>query len=321
MSEVMLQQTQASTVAPYFNRFLTRFPSVRRLAKASEDEVLKYWTGLGYYRRARHLHMAAIKIIENHGGRVPDNVNSLTALPGIGRSTAGAIVAIAFRRTATILDGNVRRVLSRFYTISGKRGIAKTEKQLWAHAEANTPTTQVDVYTQAIMDLGATVCVRSKPRCPICPLATECKAHRQGRENDYPSVIKRRPLRLQRARFFMVINEQGACLLQKRPPRGVWASLWSPPQHPQKTTVSAFSEDIGLPTTMIAKTRSGSKFRHAFSHYQLDIEPIYIFLYASCTELAATQVFRWHHPSDNAEFGLSTVAVKLLAEIGNKGAL
>tara|TARA_Y100000815_G_scaffold166282_1_gene150903 strand:- start:2105 stop:3166 length:1062 start_codon:yes stop_codon:yes gene_type:complete len=315
VSEVMLQQTQASTVVPYFNRFLTRFPSVRRLAKASEDEVLEYWTGLGYYRRARYLHMAAIQIVGKHAGQVPDSVDALTSLPGIGRSTAGAIVAIAFRQTAPILDGNVRRVLSRFYTIDGKRGAANTEKRLWAHAEANTPIKQVDVYTQAIMDLGATVCVRSKPKCPDCPLASECNAHRQGKEHDYPSFAKRRSARVQHARFFVVINGKGECLLQKRPPRGVWASLWSPPQYPQTTSVSVFGDDFDLPTTTIAKTLAGPKFRHAFSHYQLDIEPIYVFLRASCSEIAQTHNLRWHHPCDRAEFGLSAVAVKLLTEI------
>ena len=317
----MLQQTQASTVVPYFKRFLTRFPSVHRLAKASEDEVLEYWTGLGYYRRARHLHMAAIQIVGKHAGRIPDSVDTLTSLPGIGRSTAGAIVAIAFRQTAPILDGNVRRVLSRFYAINGERGVAKTENLLWAHAEANTPIKQVDVYTQAIMDLGATVCVRSKPKCPDCPLASECKAHRQGRELDYPSFVKRRSTGVQHVRFFVVVNGQGACLLQKRPPRGVWASLWSPPQYPQTTSVSVLGNDFGLPTTTIAKTFAGTKFRHAFSHYQLEIEPIYVFLRASCSGIAETHDLRWHHPCDRAEFGLSAVAVKLLTEIDSKRAL
>ena len=253
----MLQQTQASTVVPYFKRFLTRFPSVHRLAKASEDEVLEYWTGLGYYRRARHLHMAAIQIVGKHAGQIPDSVDTLTSLPGIGRSTAGAIVAIAFRQTAPILDGNVRRVLSRFYAINGERGVAKTENRLWAHAEANTPIKQADVYTQAIMDLGATVCVRSKPKCPDCPLASECKAHRQGRELDYPSFVKRRSTGVQHVRFFVVVNGQGACLLQKRPPRGVWASLWSPPQYPQTTSVSGISINP-LPSARVDLPRASS---------------------------------------------------------------
>ena len=321
VSEVMLQQTQASTVAPYFKRFMTRFPSVRQLAKASEDEVLEYWTGLGYYRRACYLHMAAIEIVGKHAGQVPDNVDALVTLPGIGRSTAGAIVAIAFNKNATILDGNVRRVVSRFYTVSGKRGAAKTEKRLWDYAEANTPTTQVDVYSQAIMDLGATVCIRSKPKCPICPLSGECKAHQRGKENKYPSVRQHRPLRLQHARFFVVINGQGACLLKKRPTNGVWASLWSPPQYPRATSVFMLCEEIGLPASKIAKTLTGVKFRHAFSHFQLEIEPIYIFLHASYPEIAQTNDLRWHRPTDRAEFGLSAVAVKLLAEIESKGTL
>ena len=321
VSEVMLQQTQASTVVPCVKRCVPRLASGPRRAKASEDEVLEYWTGLGYYRRARHLHMAAIQIVGKHAGQIPDSVDTLTSLPGIGRSTAGAIVAIAFRQTAPILDGNVRRVLSRFYAINGERGVAKTENRLWAHAEANTPIKQVDVYTQAIMDLGATVCVRSKPKCPDCPLASECEAHRQGKELDYPSFVKHRSARVQHVRFFVVVNGQGACLLQKRPPRGVWASLWSPPQYPQTTSVSIFGNDFGLPTTTIAKTFAGTKFRHAFSHYQLEIEPIYVFLRASCSGIAETHDLRWHHPCDRAEFGLSAVAVKLLTEIDSKRAL
>ena len=311
----MLQQTQASTVVPYFNRFLNRFPTLRQLAKASEDEVLEYWSGLGYYRRARHLRMAALEIVETHNGEVPASVDALARLPGIGRSTAGAIVALAFKRTATILDGNVRRVLSRFYAVKGERGAAKTEKQLWSHAEDNTPAKQVDLYTQAIMDLGATICVRSNPKCSLCPLASKCKAHRQGNEADYPIPAPRRALRVQRARFFMLIDDRGACLLQKRPPNGVWASLWSPPQHPHTTPVSVFIEAIGLSTASIAKTFTGKKFRHAFSHYQLEIEPIYVFLQGSCRGAAQDQNYRWHHPGERAEFGLSAVAVKLLTEI------
>ena len=320
VSEVMLQQTQASTVVPYFNRFLNRFPTLPQLAKASEDEVLECWSGLGYYRRARHLRTAAIEIVEKHNGQVPASVDALARLPGIGRSTAGAIVALAFKRTATILDGNVRRVLSRFYAVDGKRGAAKTEKQLWSHAEANTPAKQVDLYTQAIMDLGATVCVRSNPKCSVCPLASECTAHGQGKEVDYPMRPPRRPPRVQRARFFMLINNQGACLLQKRPASGVWASLWSPPQHPQTTPVSVFIEAIGLSTTAIAKTFTGQKFRHAFSHYQLEIEPIYVFLGATCKGIALDECCRWHHPGERAEFGLSAVAAKLLSEIDSNGA-
>ncbi|MEJ2095511.1 MAG: A/G-specific adenine glycosylase, partial [Gammaproteobacteria bacterium] len=197
VSEIMLQQTQVKTVIPYYQRFMTRFPDVACLARAGQDEVLHVWTGLGYYARARNLHRAAKEITQSHHGHFPETLVGLMALPGIGRSTAGAILSLAMGQRAVILDGNVKRVLARYHAVSGWPGKVAVQNQLWALADDHTPAKRVTEYTQAIMDLGATICIRRDPRCESCPLKDSCLACAQGKPNDYPSsrAAKSKPVR------------------------------------------------------------------------------------------------------------------------------
>jgi A/G-specific adenine glycosylase len=228
ISEIMLQQTQVTTVIPYYRGFMARFPNLRALADAPLDEVLHLWSGLGYYARARNLHRAAQLIRDEYGGRFPRRFEQIAALPGIGRSTAGAILALARGERHAILDGNVRRVLARYHAIKGWSGEKRTEARLWALTEQHTPRNNVAAYTQAIMDLGATLCTRTRPRCNECPLASGCRAHALGRETAFPArrPKKARPVRRTRMLLVTCVNR---VLLERRPPAGVWGGLWSLP--------------------------------------------------------------------------------------------
>jgi len=272
VSEIMLQQTRVQTVIPYFERFLQRFPDVAALATAPLDAVLALWSGLGYYARARHLHRAAGVIVNDHGGRFPDTLDGWLALPGIGRSTAGAILAQAFDQRQPILDGNVRRVLARYHAVSGWPGEKAVEARLWQLAEAATPDRRVADYTQAIMDLGATVCTRT-PLCERCPLAGDCRAHALGRVTDYPGRRTRKPLPVKRTAMLILKDTKGAILLERRPPSGIWGGLWSLPECGIHASVPRHCrERLGLEVTGL---RAGATFRHTFSHYHLDIVPVW----------------------------------------------
>ncbi|RZA11139.1 MAG: A/G-specific adenine glycosylase, partial [Proteobacteria bacterium] len=230
VSEIMLQQTQVSTVLNYFDRFMAALPTVQALAEAPEDEVLHLWTGLGYYTRARNLQKTARIVMAEHGGEFPHDVEKLVELPGIGLSTAGAIASISMGLRAPILDGNVKRVLARYTAQEGYPGEPKVAKALWATAERLTPQTRVNHYTQAMMDLGATLCTRSKPSCLLCPLEKSCEAHMLGLEIRYP-VPKPRKTIPQRATLMpLLANRDGAILLYRRPSTGLWGGLWSLPQ-------------------------------------------------------------------------------------------
>ena len=239
VSEIMLQQTQVAAVIPYYERFMRRFPDVRALAQAPVDEVLHLWSGLGYYARARNLHRAAQQVCEQHGGQFPRDFADVAALPGIGRSTAGAILALACAQRHAILDGNVRRVLARYFGVDGRRDAA-LEKRLWELSERCTPAAHVADYTQAIMDLGATLCVRHRPRCVQCPLEARCAARRSGRQHALPAP--RRPLRRTARRVFMVValDPRDAVLLERRPESGVWGGLWCLPEFATATAAQAF---------------------------------------------------------------------------------
>ena len=237
----MLQQTQVAKVMPYFERFVARFPNVGALAAADLDEVLHLWSGLGYYARARNLHRAARMITEQLDGAFPDTESSLRRLPGVGRSTAAAIVAQAYGIRAPILDGNAKRVLARQHRVGGPVSSTATQKELWRLAEAHTPAERSADYTQAIMDLGATVCVRARPRCDACPVNTSCKSFAANDEERFPERPKRRNRRLERRRFFVLIDPDGACLVDKRPPLGIWGGLYSPPERPVSETVDYVS--------------------------------------------------------------------------------
>lgn len=268
----MLQQTQVKTVIPYFNRFLARFPNIKTLAKAPLDDVLHLWAGLGYYSRARNLHHAAIMLYAEYQNQFPDTLAELIKLPGIGRSTAGAILAISMNKKAAILDGNVRRVLTRLHTIRGWSGEKAVNLKLWEIAEHYTPKTRAGDYTQALMDLGATICMPRKPLCPQCPVQKHCQANLQDDVKQYPTPKPKKTLPVRRTRMLLMENSAGEIMLEKRPPVGIWGGLWSLPECEEgvdikkqcKTKYSCKVHDI----------RHAPAFRHTFSHFHLDITPI-----------------------------------------------
>ncbi len=252
VAEVMLQQTQVAAVIPYYERFLARFPDVGSLAAASEDEVLRLWSGLGYYARGRNLHRAAQKIAFDLKGKFPANTLDIEALPGVGRSTAAAIAAFAFGERAPILDGNVKRVLARCFGV-------EAEKDQWRLAERLLPARGVERYTQALMDLGATVCTRANPACARCPVVAECVALRDGRIAELPAPRKRKPQPTRRATWFVLVH-RGEVLLERRPGTGVWGGLW------------AFPEKI--PDYKVEKRTRLPALEHGFTHFRLKVQPI-----------------------------------------------
>ena len=230
VSEIMLQQTQVTTVIPYFERFMARFPNVKTLARANSNDVLHLWTGLGYYARARNLHKAAKLTVQQHRGIFPRAFDAVTDLPGIGRSTAGAILALAYGQRHAILDGNVKRVLARYHAIGTPVNKRETEEQLWRLAARHTPRTRVAAYTQAIMDLGATLCTRTKPDCARCPLRVTCRAYRLGAPQNFP-MRRARPLApVKSVSMLMIRDARQRVLLQRRPPVGIWGGLWGFPE-------------------------------------------------------------------------------------------
>ena len=315
IAEIMLQQTRVSTVEPYFERFLARFPDVRTLAAAGLDEVLHLWSGLGYYARARNLHRAAGIVVREHGGVFPDTVEAVQALPGIGRSTAAAIVAQGHGRRAAILDANVKRVLARRHRVAGPVSNAATLEALWRLAEAHTPAPRAADYTQAIMDLGATVCLRRRPRCDQCPVSTDCQARAAGDPERYPERAPRRARRVERSRFFVVVDPHGACLVEQRPPRGIWGGLWSPPQRGAEEPVESFLETAGITPELVTQVRAADVFRHGFTHFDLEVEPVYVRLKSRPPRVRETAA-RWIDPRDH-RLGLSKVAAMLVAGSGD----
>jgi len=230
VSEIMLQQTQVTTVIPYYQRFMTRFPEVGTLAEAPLDDVLHHWSGLGYYARARNLHRTAVAIQHDHGGYFPREIETMQDLPGIGRSTAAAILALSTGQRHAILDGNVKRVLARYHAVAGWSGQAAVEKELWALAERHTPRARVAHYTQAIMDLGATVCTRARAACYHCPLANGCRAWREDRVHELPTPRPRTARRSRKTTMLILTNDRSEVLLEQRPPSGIWGGLWSLPE-------------------------------------------------------------------------------------------
>ena len=307
VSEVMLQQTQVETVIPYFSRFMARFPDVAALAAASQDEVLALWAGLGYYARGRNLHRAAQLIVERHGGKLPDSLEGLVALPGIGRSTAGAVLSLGFGKRAPILDGNVKRVLSRVFAVRDPAGSSAGTARLWVLAEACTPRSRVAAYTQAIMDLGATVCTRAGPACDRCPLAVGCLAREQGLVEELPTRRVRAPRRLERTQMVFVL-QAGRLLLQRRPAEGLWGGLWSPPEFPDARRARRWWQTQFGSTA--GKGRRLPVLRHAFTHFDLDIEPWVVEL---GRHRAPGADAIWHEPGGPRAVGLPAPVAKLMA--------
>ncbi len=271
VSEIMLQQTQVAAVIPYYQRFLQRFPDIATLAGAPQDEVLRLWSGLGYYSRARNLQRAAQMVLEHHGGAFPRALSEIEALPGIGRSTAAAIAAFAYGTRAAILDGNVKRVLARHFAVAGFPGEKRVEQRLWQLAEEQLPPRAIERYTQAIMDLGATLCTRAKPACADCPLAQSCQALALGRVRDFPAPRPARAVPTRSTHMLLLVRGR-ELLLEKRPTSGIWGGMWSLPELEHAENVRAhcrsdYGCDIDTPQVL-------APLAHGFTHFKLKIQPL-----------------------------------------------
>jgi A/G-specific adenine glycosylase len=318
LSEIMLQQTQVRTVIPYFERFIATFPDVAALAAARPDEVLHLWTGLGYYSRARNLHAAVRVVVERHGGELPRDLEALMALPGIGRSTAGAILAQAHGLAHPILDGNVKRVLTRYHAVPGWPGEPAVATRLWALAAAHLPTRRVRDYTQALMDLGATVCTRARPRCTACPLAMACAARARDCVADFPAPRPRRAVPERSTCFLVIENGTGAVLLERRPPRGIWGGLWCFPEIASAADAGTRLARLGL--RAVTAVRPLPSFVHGFTHFRLAVAPLHVRARAVPGEVRERDDLRWHSPADSTRIGLSAPVVRLLRTLASEHA-
>ncbi|MDD9799040.1 MAG: A/G-specific adenine glycosylase [Gammaproteobacteria bacterium] len=311
LAEIMLQQTRVAAVVPYYERFVRRFPDVQTLAAARRDEVMHHWAGLGYYARARNLHRAA-QVVAARGG-FPGSLAEMQKLPGIGRSTAAAVLALTLNRPHAILDGNARRVLCRFYKVRGPRagpGAAQTERLLWRIAGRNTPRRRAARYTQAIMDLGATVCVRGAPFCERCPVAPRCRARRHGVAAQLPAAAKRKPLPVKAVRMIFVRDERGRILLERRPAPGIWGGLWTPPQCAmEEDCPAALEKRFGI---KIKTEPAGEVLRHGFTHYILEITPVPARVAGFTGKVMERPPVAWYEPAGPQRLGLAAPVKKLL---------
>lgn len=312
VSEIMLQQTQVATVIPYFRRFVAKFPGVKSLARADLDEVLHLWTGLGYYARARNLHKAAQRIAQEHGGVFPCDFETIADLPGVGRSTAGAIMALTFDAPYPILEGNVKRVLARYHAIGSPIKERETEQELWRLAAHYTPRARVADYTQAIMDLGAMVCTRANPRCDACPLRKNCQAHRAGTPMNYPARGAARKTPVKNTRMLLIRDKRGRVLLQRRPPAGIWGGLWGFPECIDGDARAWCRQALGLNV----KTESPwPTLRHTFSHFHLDITPIPARLMGGTNRAMENAETVWYNLDRPDERGFSAPVKQLLERL------
>lgn len=310
VSEIMLQQTQVSTVIPYYERFMTSFADVQTLAAAPVDDVLHHWTGLGYYARARNLHKAAKQIVEDHNGKFPQTLEQVIALPGIGRSTAGAVLSLACAQRHAILDGNVKRVLARYYAIEGWPGQKKVENTLWSLAEQNLPSERCQHYTQAMMDLGAMVCTRSRPKCDACPLQSECLAYAQGRQADFPGKKPKKDKPVKNTNLVALLVA-GQIYLIQRPLSGLWGGLYGFIESQQ--SVEQVAKEYGL-TNFNQHTLTS--FRHTFSHFHLDITPVLLIAQQqNIMNVAEELPARWFPLNEPIEVGLAAPTKKIIEQI------
>ena len=314
VSEIMLQQTQVQTVIPYYERFMQRFPDVTALADAPLDAVLDHWSGLGYYARARNLHKAAQAIRDDFGGAFPDDFDNACSLPGIGRSTAGAILSLAFGQRHAILDGNVKRVLARHRAIGGWPGTTAVGKALWAAAEANTPMERVSDYTQAIMDLGATVCTRSKPRCDSCPVRNDCSALAEAAVEQYPGRKPKKARPLKSTTMVLAVND-GAVYLERRPPSGIWGGLWSLPELDHDGVAEWCRDRLDASGSDIV---AWGVLRHSFSHYDLDIQPVVVHIDAGSRKVADGPDATWHRLDAAPPGGIAAPVQKLIDSLSSE---
>src|SRR5258706_12175003 len=312
VSEIMLQQTQVATAINYYDRFMQRFPDVATLAVAPLDEVLHLWSGLGYYSRARNLHRAAQLLVSSYGGQLPVTAVELAELPGIGRSTAAAIRALGAGERGAILDGNVRRVLARCFLVTGAPSTRAAERRLWQLAEQCTPHEQVAAYTQAIMDLGATICVRRRPLCAACPLESHCAARRSRRQHEIPVPRARMVRRTRAVVMLLAQRSDGSVLLERRPERGVWGGLWCPPQFPSVEAAQLYAATRLL--SAVIEPRALAIVRHAFTHFELEITP----LMARCEARAGVMEeppTLWYNPAQPERLGLPAPVTALIQSI------
>lgn len=312
ISEIMLQQTQVTTVIPYYQRFMQSFPDLLSLANAPSDKVLKHWEGLGYYTRARNLHKAAQIIRDQYAGVFPTTLDQVEALPGIGRSTAGAILSLACHQAQAILDGNVKRVLARYHAVEGYPGQSAVQKQLWAYAEQHLPPARNAAYTQAMMDLGATLCTRNHPACLLCPIQTECQAFKLGKPEAYPSPRPAKNLPEKQAIALMLRNAEGEIALEKRPPTGIWGGLWSFPEFPDEHTAlaSVTTQPVAIATLPI--------LTHGFSHFTLHLKPLLVDvqdLQAATNRIMDRDNWLWYKAGTEFSGGLSSAAQRLLKHL------
>ena len=316
VSEIMLQQTQVATVIPYFGRFVQRFPDVHSLAAAPIDDVLHLWSGLGYYARARNLHSTARRLVDDFDGNFPGDIEALQSLPGIGRSTAGAILSLGLGQRQPILDGNVKRVLARCFAVEGWPGQGAVLRQLWQLSERLTPREDCGAYNQAMMDLGATVCTRGRPRCDACPLAGSCRARALDRIGDFPGSKPKKKLPQRSVQMLLVRDTQGAVLLERRPPSGIWGGLWGLPE------VAVGADPAGWCLDSLQQEGRAARRlpvrRHTFSHFHLDIEPVEILLNKPGCAVMEAENRLWYKSGRAENIGLAAPVARILAEIDDK---
>ena len=316
VSEIMLQQTQVATVVPYFERFMKSFPNVQALAAATQDEVLHHWAGLGYYARGRNLHKAAQVICEQHAGQFPETIDEVIALPGIGRSTAGAVLSLALKQYHPILDGNVKRVLARHCAIDSWPGAPAVQKMMWLQAEERTPKKNTDFYTQAIMDLGATVCRRSKPLCGECPVAQDCMGLAGALVDQLPVSKPRKKLPLRKGVLLVLQNESGEWLLQRRPPAGIWGGLWCFPEGPNEADEATMNKwcqtELGCDLSSI---KNGEVQRHTFSHYHYVVTPLYARAKNMESVVMDDDTRLWYNPASIKALGLAAPVRRVIEQI------
>lgn len=310
VSEIMLQQTQVSTVIDYYLRFIDQFPDVSTLAQAKLDNVLALWTGLGYYARARNLHKAAQTVHQDHNGIMPDTLDELMSLPGIGRSTAGAIMALAHHKRCSILDGNVKRVLARYDAVEGWPARKEIERKLWARADKLLPENRVANYIQAQMDLGATVCTRRKPSCQNCPLNTDCQAYLLKRQHDFPTPKPKKTIPNKQTIWLIAQDKTGKVLLEKRPNIGIWGGLWSFPETDEKKNINHQCQKLlkTCPDSITDKAH----IEHVFSHFKLTIKPYLINFSINYPQIADNNHLGWYTIGDALQLGLPAPVKALL---------
>ena len=312
VSEIMLQQTQVATVMAYFATFMSRFPDVQSLASAKLDEVLHLWSGLGYYARARNLHRAAQAVVRNHGGEFPRRLDEAMALPGIGRSTAGAILALSRGERHPILDGNVKRVLARYFGVEGDPGDAAVERRMWALADACTPHERLAEYTQGIMDLGATICSRSRPACLLCPVNADCVARERNLQDLLPSPRRRLQRPEREAWLVVAMRGERKVLVERRPPAGIWGGLWGLPEFPTRSHAEQWCREH---LSGSSAPRRGESIWHAFSHFDYEMRPLVVRCLGKATGLRDDDRYRWYDVANPAKVGLPKPIATLIARV------